>query len=275
MAARNIAGMGLSTREEIATAFAALRAAVAGVLELSFEVLTTRERLGFLEQLEEQARKLPTARHDLINQLAEQADSVELGGKLPAALASRLHISRGEARRRVAEAADLGRRRALTGEPLPPALTATAQAQRTGLIGGGQIRVICGFLDRLPVRVDAATREQAEAQLARLATQFRPEQLAKLAERLMDCLNPDGNFTDEDRARRRGLSLGRQGVDGMSRLTGYLTPQASATLEAVWAKLAAPACATPTMTSRVWRAPPARRRYGAIPAVLGSASMTP
>jgi len=31
---------------------------------------------------------------------------------------------------------------------------------------------------------------------------------AKLARRLMDCLNPDGSHTDEDRARLRGLVLG-------------------------------------------------------------------
>ncbi len=50
---------------------------------------------------------------------------------------------------------------------------------------------------------------------------------------IADCLNPDGNFTDEDRARRRGLVLGRQGPDGMSRLSGWLDPEARSYLEAV------------------------------------------
>ncbi|WP_116645558.1 13E12 repeat family protein, partial [Mycobacterium kubicae] len=67
----------------------------------------------------------------------------------------------------------------------------------------------------------------------------------KLAQQLMDCLHPDGDYTDDDRARRRGLSLGKQDVDGMSRLTGYLTPEARATLEAVLAKLAAPGMCNP------------------------------
>jgi hypothetical protein len=64
--------------------------------------------------------------------------------------------------------------------------------------------------------------------------------LAKLANKLTDCLNPDGNFTDVDRARQRGIIIGRQDIDGMSPIKGYLTPQARATLDAVFVKLAAP-----------------------------------
>jgi Domain of unknown function (DUF222) len=89
------------------------------------------------------------------------------------------------------------------------------------------------------------TRENAEAHLAELATQHRPDHLAKLADRLGYCLNPDGNFTDVDRARRRGLTLGKQDIDGMSRLSGWLTPETRATVEAVLAKLAAPGVCNP------------------------------
>ena len=41
--------------------------------------------------------------------------------------------------------------------------------------------------------------------------------------------NPDGTYTDADRARARGLVLGHQQADGMSRLSGWLTPEARAT----------------------------------------------
>ena len=234
-----------STREDIVEVFDALNAVVSRVCELSFDVLTTPERLGLLERLEQEARRLPVPGHELINQLAEQADDTELGGRLPAALAEGLHITRAEAGRRVAEAADLGPRRAITGQPLDPLLTATAQAQRAGRIGGAHVLVIRGFLHRLPCSVDIETREKAETQLARLATQFRPDQVAKLADRLTDYLNPDGDYTDEDRARRRGLTLGNQGPDGMSPLRGWLTPQARATLDAVLAKTATPGLCNP------------------------------
>ncbi len=213
--------------------------------ELTFDVLTTPERLAYLEQLEQDARRAPVAAHALINEIADQADETSLGGKLPAVLADRLHITRTEANRRIAEAADLGERRALTGQPLAPVLTATAAAQRQGHIGADHIQVIRGFFRHLPSWVDIQTREHAEAHLADRATQFRPDQVAKLAVRLMDCLNPDGTYTDEDRARRRALVLGKQDTDGMSRLSGWITPELRATLEAAWAKLAAPGMCNP------------------------------
>jgi Domain of unknown function (DUF222) len=229
-----------SSREEIVEVFDALKAGMKRAVDLTFDVLTNPERLSMLQNCEEIRRVLSAVEHPLINQLAEQADTTELGGKLAPALANRLRISRGEGSRRIREAADLGERRALNGEPLPPALPATAEAQRNGDIGTGHVAVIRGFWHRLPDFVDIETRVKAEAQLARLAGEHRPDELAKLADKLTDCLNPDGDFTEHDRARRRGLTIGKQDLDGMSPISGYLTPEARATIDAVFAKLAAP-----------------------------------
>ncbi|QUR66552.1 HNH endonuclease signature motif containing protein [Mycobacterium spongiae] len=234
-----------SRREEIVEVFDALDADLDCACELSFDGLTTPERLTLLERLETVRRRLPAIEHGLINQIAEQAGETELGGTLARTLADRLHITRGEAGRRVAEATELGERRALTGQPLPPLLTETARLQCDGRIGGGHVRIIRDFLRRLPVSVDVETRDHAEAHLAELATQFRPDEVAKLAQRLMDYLHPDGDYTDDDRARRRGLTLGKQDVDGMSKLTGWLTPQTRAAVEAVLAKLATPGMCNP------------------------------
>jgi hypothetical protein len=198
-----------------------------------------------LERLERETRRLPVPGHALINQVSRHAGEVELGGKLGHALANRLRISRGEAGRRIREADDLGERKAITGEPLPPKLEATAEAQRAGDIGAAHVAVIRGFWHRLPDFVDVETRAKAEAQLARLGSEHRPDELSKLADKLSDCLNPDGNFTDEDRARRRGITIGKQDIDGMSPITGYLTPEARATIDAVFAKLAAPGMCNP------------------------------
>ena len=234
-----------SSREEVVAAFDALEADFDRALELSFDVLTTPERLAMLERCERIRRRLPTVEHPLINQIGEQADATELGGKLPSALANWLRITRGEASRRIHEAADLGPRRAMTGEPLEPLLPATAEAQRAGRIGAGHVAVIRSFWHRLPDFVDAETRRQAEAQLARLGAGHRPDELSKLADRLSDCLNPDGNFTDDDRARRRVITIGKQEIDGMSPISGYLTPEARAGWDAVLAKLAAPGMCNP------------------------------
>jgi hypothetical protein len=233
-------------QEALTAAFDALDAAVDGVLGLDFEALTTRERLVLLERCERVRRRLPAVEHPLVNQLAHHATPEELGGKLSHAIAEWTLISRGEAARRIREASDLGPRRTITGESLAPVLAATAAGQREGKLGAGHVAVIRRFFHQLPGWVDATTRGDAEARLADHGSQFRPEQLAGLADHIADCLNPDGTYTDVDRARRRGLTLGNQHADGMSQLRGWLTPEARATLEAVWAKLAAPGMANPT-----------------------------
>ncbi|MGC2378811.1 MAG: HNH endonuclease signature motif containing protein, partial [Mycobacterium sp.] len=251
-----------SCRDDIVERFDAFHDAVSGLLELSFDALTTPDCLALLTRLETESRRLPVPGHALINQLAHQASETELGGKLSLALANRLRISRGEAARRIHEAEDLGPRQSITGEPLPAVLTATASAQRAGDIGAGHVAVIRGFLHRLPDVVDVETRQQAEAQLARLGGEHRPDELAKLADKLSDCLNPDGNFTDTDRARRRGIVIGKQDVDGMSPISGYLTPEARATLDAVLAKLAAPGMCNPDDETPCVENPPSEWSIG-------------
>jgi Domain of unknown function (DUF222) len=236
---------GVVDREAITAAFDALDAAVDGVAELKFDALTTREWLTLLERCERVRRRLPAVEHPLINHLARQAPAEELGGKLAHTMADWTLIGRAEASRRIHEAADLGERRGLTGEPLAPVLAATAAAQRAGKLGAGQVAVIRRFYHQLPGWVDQNTRDSAEADLAKQGSQYRPEQLRGLADTMVDCLNPDGTYRDEDRARRRGLTLGNQQADGMSELRGCLTPELRATLEAALAKLAAPGMCNP------------------------------
>ncbi|MBO0885499.1 MAG: DUF222 domain-containing protein, partial [Mycobacterium sp.] len=123
-----------NSREEIVEVFDALHNAVSRLAGLSFDALTTPERVELLERLEQAARRLPVARHELINEVRRQATPSEIGGKLSHVLADRLRITRAEATRRIDEADDLGQRCALTGEPLAPQLPATAAVQHGGQI---------------------------------------------------------------------------------------------------------------------------------------------
>ncbi len=200
-----------------------------------------------LDRLETLRRRQPALDHRLLAQLAAHASPIALGAKtLADVLAERLRISTGEARRRLAEAADLGPRRAITGEALEPVLARTAAAQAAGQLNAEHVTIIRRFFDDLPHAVDHQTRQCAEATLAEVAAGHRPEGLRTAARRLAALIDPDGTLTDDaDRARKRGLTLGKQGVDGMSALSGYLDPLARATLEAVWATLAAPGMANP------------------------------
>ncbi|ORV47331.1 hypothetical protein AWC02_09455 [Mycolicibacter engbaekii] len=233
-----------SSREEIVEAFDVLSADLDRALDLDFDALTPRECLALLQRCEALRRRLPALEHPMVNRLAA-TEPAELGGKPRWVLADELHIGRGEAGRRITEAAELGTRRSLTGEPLEPVLPAVSAAQRSGKIGPAHIAVIRAFFNYLPSDIDAGTRTHAEHHLTELAAAYRPEELTKLAQRLADYLHPDGNHTEDDRARRRGLTLGPQGRDGMTPIKGHLDPQARATLDAVLARWAAPGMCNP------------------------------
>jgi Domain of unknown function (DUF222) len=222
-------------------------AANAKVAGLSLDALTHTELLQLAYRREVVVRTLPTVDHRIINRLAAEADPKALGANSwPKVLSEALRISTDEARRRIKQAELLGPRTAVTGEPLPPKLPHVAAAQARGQIGAEHVRIIEKFFHQLPNRIDAATRDQAEADLARIAAGLGPTQFRAAADRLALLLNQDGEPPDEaDRARRRYLTIDKQDADGMSRLHGLLDPHARATLDAVLAKLAAPGRCNP------------------------------
>ena len=217
------------------------------VAALDLGALTDIELLNLQRRREIVARRQPVVDHAIINRLAAEADPKALGGKnLADVLATKLDISMAEARQRIKYAELLGPRQAITGEPLPPRLPNVAEAQARGQIGHEHVRVIEKFFDDLPTRVDAQTRDAAEADLAHIATGLGPKQFRAAADRLALLLNQDGDLpNDADRARRRYLTIDKQDFDGMSRIHGLLDPEARATVEAVFAKLAAPGMCNP------------------------------
>ncbi|OHU62670.1 HNH endonuclease signature motif containing protein [Mycobacteroides chelonae] len=216
------------------------------VAESSCDELNNPELLSALRQLEIAQRKITAASHALTARLVERGSPVALGGTTFAeVLARHLSISTATARRRLADAAHLGPRNSFTGELLQPLLPHTARALREGRIGDEHVRIIRKFFDVLPDAIGADTRESAEQRLASMGTEFGPEQLRAGADRIAALINPDGRFSDVDRARMRGISIGRQGTDGMSAISGLLDPETRAYLDAVLSKLAAPGMCDP------------------------------
>ncbi|RAV13956.1 hypothetical protein DQP55_09490 [Mycolicibacterium sp. GF69] len=208
-------------------------------------MLSTSEQLALAAQWESFVRSSAVVGHRLVAQL-DRAPVAELSEHSTAgALAVLLRISKAEAGRRVAQARELAPRRAMTGEKLDPVLTHTAAAVQRGLIGPEHVRIISKFFDTLPAAVTYDVREAAEAQLAELAGKHTPEELRVIRDRLSALLNPDGDFSDEMRAQKRWLRLGRQQADGMSELRAQLDPATRAALEAVLAVWAAPGKCNP------------------------------
>ena len=146
---------------------------------------------------------------------------------------ARLRITPKEITRRFKLAARIRPRRSLTGQPIAPELPELAAAVQAGAVGEDHIRAVCRAVDVLPSCVSPTDVAEAERTLVRHATKLDAGVVTKLGQQIADYLNPDGTFTDDDRARRRGLHLGPQGPDGMSRLEGLLDPEARAYFEAI------------------------------------------
>jgi hypothetical protein len=131
-----------------------------------------------LDDLETLGCQLPAQSHRLLARLQSETTAKELGAKSwKDVLAIRWRISPTEASRRLVEAAELGPRRTLTGEPLEPVLACTAIAQAHGLINGEHVKVVRDTMNHLPAAVDVLTRSQIEADLARTAISVGPKEL--------------------------------------------------------------------------------------------------
>lgn len=230
---------------EVVAAFAALDAAVQTISELDLDALEPAVRLQALQRLETARRRQVAVSHDMIDGLNKE-DPAHIGGLLHRVLADWLRISGAEARRRIRNAGQLAPRSALTGEQLPPQLPATAQAWHDGVLDEEHLRVIQQFIRELPEATPPETVVKAEAFLADKAGEVRPDQLAKVADRYAQKINPDGRFTDRDRAFRRGFTWSTQRRDGMSLGRLVATPELRANLDAWFARFAAPGMCNPS-----------------------------
>ena len=229
------------------SAVAALRAAHDELATLPVEALARPELLGVLDEIETLTCQLPSHGHRLLARLQAETTPNELGAKSwRDVLAMRWRISASEAGRRLEEAAALGPRRALTGEPLEPVLPYTSAAQAHGAINREHVKVIRDAMNGIPSAIDAATRTQIESDLVRTAIGVGPKSLKDTADRTLFLLDQDGPEPDDtERARRRGVSMAPQQRGGNSQINGNLTPEARAICEAIWAKWAAPGMCNP------------------------------
>ena len=224
-----------------------MHAGLAKVAAAGIETFTSAQLLDFLDELETLSCELPPQWHRGLTRLQTETGPRALGAKSwNEVLRIRWRISTAEAARRLAEAAVLGPRQTLIGQPLAPVLAATAAAQGAGLINAEHVDKIRDAMGRIPAFVDAPTRDQIETDLVRLAVGVGPAELKKTADRLLFLLDQDGPEPDErERARKRGLTVGPQGRDGLRPVTGHFTPEAWAIYEAILAKWAAPGMCNP------------------------------
>src|SRR5271166_4154866 len=155
-------------------------------------------------------------------------------------LANALNISAADAGARIATAGDLAGHM--------PRLGHTAAAAKAGLIGAEAVRIIRDTVAKLPDNAAGGDLEFFDVELAAVAVAHRPEVLRREAAKLLagyDAVRSDPVTRERARAARRGLRLGPQDADGMSRGSFWLDPEARSYLEALLAKAARPGMCNP------------------------------
>ena len=228
--------------QQTAGAVAALRAAVDELIDTPRGALSSVQLTALLADLETQRRRLEAVDQLVIAQIEEQGVAGEYGRTSTLdLLVSLLRITPREAKARVERAQDLGPRRAITGEPLPPVFPATAAAIRDGQICAQHAEVITACLERVSRVQPPQVTEVAEGLLVTAARHEHPRQLGRTAALLLARLDPDGVEPDDaEKQRRRGFSLAKL-PDGSAIPRGRWTPELVAAWEPIIDTLSAPA----------------------------------
>lgn len=119
--------------------------------------------------------------------------------------------------------------------------SARMRASAEGKVSAGHLRIIGRALDELSDECDDEVRNSLEAQLLKTAERASTKQLQAQAHRLLDALDPGRTERGADeRARRRSVSCGGQGVDLMASASMTMDPQLAALMREVHARWGQP-----------------------------------
>ncbi|WP_433594076.1 DUF222 domain-containing protein [Nocardia sp. CA-145437] len=224
---------------ELAAAVATLTGSVQGGKMVEF---SDEDVVSLMRQLETCKRQLAALDTPLIIEAGERSLHSRSGaGKMVPFLRHTLGLSRYDASVRVKVTHHCGEFVQQTGHVAPPVLPMAAEAFAAGEISRDHVRHIMDVMNHLPLDVPAEARAEAEQILVDYSRNGWPDDLLKIGRDILARLDPDGKVvSDADRRRRRGITLCRPGVDGMTRIEGWITPELRALLDAAFAKLARP-----------------------------------
>ncbi|MFB8006600.1 DUF222 domain-containing protein [Nocardia sp. NPDC056000] len=220
---------------------------VAALLEVPLGDLSNDGVVEAMQRVESCARQLVCVSRRLTVEAVERKLPEALGlGTIKKFLSDTLRLSGPDAGARARATMMLGTWHDLLGNPVRIPLGMVAEAQVAGDISPDHVRAIEAVMKRIPDSCTPADREAAQDQLVTYARTGWPEDIPAVGDRILGYLDPDGTLSgDKDRARMRGIVLGRQRADGMRTIKGEITPELSALLDPVLAKLARPGMCNP------------------------------
>jgi hypothetical protein len=191
------------TTELLAAAADALAEGVDALRAGSGAAAGAAELLSGLTICEGATRRIDQLAVGMVAALERRGAFVERGYRNAAeALSDLLGWDRPEARRRVLVAEQVCERIGIGGQVQPPRLPATAAGFAAGRMGLRHVEVLVRALGTPAARrLTSQVWGGAEAELAEKATQYRPQELAAYAQRLIDSLDEDGPAPDDDEPR--------------------------------------------------------------------------
>ncbi|WNG83500.1 DUF222 domain-containing protein [Mycobacterium sp. ITM-2016-00316] len=222
---------------DLAAAVSAYTASVDALLTADVDACSHRDLLTAFADVETTTQRVPMLQYAILARLQREATPAELGAtSWTKLLTLRTRMSKGRAHKLLTRAAQLAPRRTLQGQDMAPEWEHTAAALSRGAFGEEHLEVIRKFFNALPATVDPITRSHAEQSLVTAAADLDPHSLTVLAIHLLALLHPDGEEPADAAARKAGLHLGSQQPDGLSYLSGWVTPKLRAMIEPILAK---------------------------------------
>ncbi|WP_244945749.1 HNH endonuclease signature motif containing protein [Gordonia zhaorongruii] len=211
------------------------------------QTLSEDELLSGVEVFERAHRRGDGVDAQLLIEVSDRGAYRKVGCLSPATFLEQwMRLGSGPGKRRRDAAAKIGRMTNMQGEQVDPVLPGTADAVADGASSIDHVLEIESIMDRIPHRVPADIRAEAEAQLAQAARELAPRALNFVGARLLAHLDPDGELTDDvDRKRTRGFSLQAQDRRLMSKVRACLKPELRAKLESLLVLWAAPGMNNP------------------------------
>ncbi|GAB2556807.1 HNH endonuclease signature motif containing protein [Nocardia heshunensis] len=212
------------------------------VLHGNLATLSDAEFVDMLRDLEACKRQLSALDSQLVIGIGERGLAQSSGaGSLKEFMRQTLGLSRYDAAQRVKIAEACGEFLSGNGTPRPITLSATAEAYEAGAISQNHVRNIVDVMKHLPADIAPEAYAETEQHLVEHSLTGAPDDLPKMGREILARLDPEGTvISDADRRRRRGITIARPGVDGMSKIDGWLTPELRAYLDAFLAKYARP-----------------------------------
>jgi hypothetical protein len=222
-----------------------LQAVVVDVLKLAdggdFGALSEEEFIDAVREIEAIRRQLDTADHAIVAEVrARDLAGTHLARTAQGFLGQLWRITPREAGARVREADQLSPRITQTGEVLAPLCPAAAAARKLGILNAAHTKVILDTMTALPAGLPVAEVDSAEQILVDAAHALHAQDLARVAQQLLDTIDPDGPEPCEDEQQGRRYLRLRPGRCGMTRIDGLLDPETAAKAAAVIGGLSAP-----------------------------------